>query len=452
MESNLRPLTLGEILDRTAQLYRENFLLFAGIFAVYSGVLLVLGLLQIGLSVWLNGSASLLSTKLILGGASLFEALLAFLIAGATVAATSRAVAWVHLGEPATIRGAYQSTLPRLGRYLWLNIIITFFICAPLLVIAVLCGVLIALVPGIFTGQHAPVNPQTIMAFAALGLAALLIIPWAVYAILMSLRYSLAIPACVVENLKARASIRRSIELAKGSWGRIFLLALLVGVIKLGLVGLTQFFVFVAAFKHPGQLPGPGVQALSQVIGFFTNTFLGPIWAAGITLFYYDQRIRKEGYDIEWMMQAAGLTPPGSVLSGESGATAETAINTSENAHDSDVAQVHTVLSPEWTRYHLDDIETAANRGLLLSITGLTFSIMSLVISNPLITVAYLVLFLIGIRYIFKAIRILDEHPECSNQTSARKKANAGRIICWIGVGLILIDAIVHHVHKLGVR
>ena len=45
-------------------------------------------------------------------------------------------------------------------------------------------------------------------------------------------------------------------------------------------------------------------------MGFFTNTFLGPIWATGITLFYYDQRVRKEGYDIEWMMQAAGLTPP----------------------------------------------------------------------------------------------------------------------------------------------
>ncbi len=36
MESNLRPLTLGEILDRTAQLYRTNFLLFAGIASVYA--------------------------------------------------------------------------------------------------------------------------------------------------------------------------------------------------------------------------------------------------------------------------------------------------------------------------------------------------------------------------------------------------------------------------------
>jgi len=36
MESNLRPLTLGEILDRTIQLYRTNFLIFAGIYAVYA--------------------------------------------------------------------------------------------------------------------------------------------------------------------------------------------------------------------------------------------------------------------------------------------------------------------------------------------------------------------------------------------------------------------------------
>jgi len=42
---------------------------------------------------------------------------------------------------------------------------------------------------------------------------------------------------------------------------------------------------------------------------FFSNALIGPIYAIGLTLFYYDQRIRKEGYDIEWMMQAAGLLP-----------------------------------------------------------------------------------------------------------------------------------------------
>jgi hypothetical protein len=35
-----------------------------------------------------------------------------------------------------------------------------------------------------------------------------------------------------------------------------------------------------------------------------------------LTLFYYDQRIRKEGFDIEWMMQAAGLAPAPSAAPG----------------------------------------------------------------------------------------------------------------------------------------
>jgi hypothetical protein len=86
-------------------------------------------------------------------------------------------------------------------------------------------------------------------------------------------------------------------------------LALLIGAIKLCLAGVTQIFVFISIFKHQGQI-STEMSIISQVIAFFTTTFLGPIWATGITLFYYDQRVRKEGFDIEWMMQAAGLTVP----------------------------------------------------------------------------------------------------------------------------------------------
>ena len=77
----------------------------------------------------------------------------------------------------------------------------------------------------------------------------------------------------------------------------------------MGLVLITQMFFLVATFKHHGLLP-VGIRALQQIVAFFTNTFVGPIYATGLTLFYYDQRVRKEGFDIEWMMQAAGWTPP----------------------------------------------------------------------------------------------------------------------------------------------
>ena len=56
-----------------------------------------------------------------------------FVAGGIAVAANNRAVAWVHLGEPATIRGAYRSITPRLGRYLWLMLLKTFFAWTPLI-------------------------------------------------------------------------------------------------------------------------------------------------------------------------------------------------------------------------------------------------------------------------------------------------------------------------------
>jgi uncharacterized membrane protein len=129
-----------------------------------------------------------------------------------------------------------------------------------------------------------------------------------VYGIIMSLRYSLAIPACTVENLTARAAIRRSIQLSKGSRGRIFMLGLLALIIQVGLTGITQGFFIFAGLKHHGVVP-IWMSVLQQFLAFLTNTFVGPIYATGFTLFYYDQRVRKEGYDIERMMLTAGMSP-----------------------------------------------------------------------------------------------------------------------------------------------
>jgi hypothetical protein len=308
METNLRPLSLGEILDRTAQLYRTNFFLFAGIFAVYCGVGLVMNLLVLGLEELLKKQHTTALAWFTISAAAV-EMLILFLLIGPVIAAISRAVAWVNLGEPATIRGAFASVLPRLGRYLWLMIITAFVVYTPfVLLYGGFLGTLALYGKGF--GAHAQHSSQSV---AVVGIASvafiLLLIPVGVYTILMTLRYALALPACVLENLPARKSLRRSIDLSRGARWRIFVLLLLIGAIKIGLVLVTQFFVFISAFRNHGQL-GPGITAISQIISFFTGTFLGPIGATGVTLFYYDQRIRKEGFDIEWMMQAAGLTAP----------------------------------------------------------------------------------------------------------------------------------------------
>jgi hypothetical protein len=311
METTLRPLTLGEILDRTAELYRTNFLLFAGISSIYAGILLVLSLVQIGAQ---EAARSLhMHTGLIvvsvIGIVVLW--LVIFVAGGLAVAANTRAVGWVHLGEPASIGAAYRTILPRTGRYLWLMTITYFLAWFPCVLIygAYAALILVYVKPKGLLAPHAPPpDPQMLVVFLASSVAFLFLLAGAlVYGVIMSLRYSLAISACAVENLTARAAIRRSIQLSKGSRGRIFMLALLALVIQVGLTGITQGFFIIVGVKHQGVLP-VWMSVVQQLLAFLTNTFVGPIYATGFTLFYYDQRVRKEGYDIERMMHNAGMT------------------------------------------------------------------------------------------------------------------------------------------------
>jgi hypothetical protein len=316
MEVNLRPLSLGEILDRTAQLYRENFVLFAGIASIYAGVLLVLNLGQIGLAELLNAYHMTQQKQWATLGFLVLILPVIVVCSGAAMAANNRAVAWINLGQTATIRGAYASVLPRIWRYLWIMCIAMFYAYLPFVIIYGGLILFILLFVAFKAAGHGGGSSDpyagVLIGIASIG-ALLLSIPAVIYAIWMAIRYSLAIPASVVEDLKARVAIRRSITLTEGSRGRIFVLGLLIAVIQTGLVLVTQGVFIVMAFnelKTHGQLP-VWVQIVQQFVAFLTNSFIGPMYATGFTLFYYDQRIRKEGFDIEWMMQAAGMTVPG---------------------------------------------------------------------------------------------------------------------------------------------
>ena len=314
MDTNLRPLTFSELLDRTAQLYRQNFLLFAGIAAVYAGAVMVIRLVLISVQHVLR-SYHMVHQLAWFTGISVVVMWIGMLVLGGLgVAANNRAVAWVHLGQPATIRGAYASVMQRLGRYIWLMVITTTVVWLPVILLYAGYVVFIALYVrprGLLNQAQAAgqVNEQAMVVFGMVSVVfALLLMAGIAYAVVMSLRYALAVPACVVEDTKARTSIRRGIELSKGSRGRILGFMLLVAVVQFILVLFTQTFFIVMAVRQHGQMSYV-LQVAQQIVTFFTNTFVGPIYATGFTLFYYDQRVRKEGFDIEWMMQAAGLTP-----------------------------------------------------------------------------------------------------------------------------------------------
>ena len=99
------------------------------------------------------------------------------------------------------------------------------------------------------------------------------------------------------------------------------MLGLLALIIQLGLTGLTQGFFIMVGIKNKGVIP-VWMSVLQQFLAFLTNTFVQPIYATGFTLFYYDQRVRKEGYDIEHMMQSVGMTQPPPMIEAHAAAEA----------------------------------------------------------------------------------------------------------------------------------
>ena len=317
MSETLRPSTLGEILDRTAQLYRRNFWMFAGVAALPVGAMFAIGAIAVavitavGVAVRTANSSSpvaigFVALAVVLVVMPLYIAAAVFSYAGLTEAAEK-----VHRGEKMTIRGVLKSVRPWFWRYLWFLIlqgIVTALV--PGAIAGAVIGLLLFLIPG--AGAAAGVAIGFVIFVIAVG--ALGVIVWRV------LGYSIGLPVCVVEKKPAWESLKRAWELSKGTRGRIFVMILLIVALSIAasLIAAIPFLIIVAVNTSVGNGAAYSSTAfviaeIVRVVGdFILQVLIAPISAIALVLFYYDQRIRKEGFDIEWMMQQAGLTEPSS--------------------------------------------------------------------------------------------------------------------------------------------
>jgi hypothetical protein len=128
----------------------------------------------------------------------------------------------------------------------------------------------------------------------------------------------MGLAVCVVEKKPAWESLQRAAQLSKGTRGRIFVMFLLV--VVLSMIVSTVSYVFMLIVGGVAALLGKGSTAaivatvvgliLYMVVSIGAQIILQPVSWIALVLFYYDQRIRKEGFDIEWMMQQAGMAQP----------------------------------------------------------------------------------------------------------------------------------------------
>ena len=318
MNEPLRPSTLGDILDRTAHLYRSRFLVYWGIAVVPTAVILVFALGGFLLFAWSGaGKASDFATGIVavvLVAVGTLVVLPVFLgVSALSSAAMSHAVARANLGEATAIRDAYRAVWRRGWNYVGLYILEGLIVgVAPF----VAWFALVFLGAGLAAlGQSAGLGAAGGVLF---GLAAVLIFfAIAAYVLYMVLRLSLVFPACVVEQIGAVAALKRSSTLTRGTKGRIFLLYLIGAVLGwvLTLVVTIPFSILTALL--PGASSPEHAQTAAMVMlfvvygaAFAIQSFTRPVYGIALVLFYYDQRIRQEGFDIEWMMLQAGMVAP----------------------------------------------------------------------------------------------------------------------------------------------
>jgi hypothetical protein len=280
MSNPLGPLTTRELLARTVRIYGQHMFLFIGISALpYLCWLVIFSCFRAALpsfaehfgnaviagAVWIHRhlpfipfgivkntfiALSLICVTLY----GIVPLLLKVLAGGIATAATSIGITDIYLDRKATVIGCLLRLEGKLRKVLY--------------AVAAICvttgaGLILLLIPGIY---------------------------WAC-------RDGLAVPAVVLEEIKGSQARARSAALTKGSVGRILLIyvvfALLEYAIRLAL-GFVLYFTQPIAGKFAG-IPQPDVWVWTVIVLTITTPFI----AIALTLAYYDQRVRLEGFNLE---------------------------------------------------------------------------------------------------------------------------------------------------------
>jgi len=297
MNLDLRPMSTSQVLDRTFWLYRRNFWLFAGIAALPPALGFVAQLAILVFPRIFSNSTREIPVLSIGIGVILFALLYLVGYALAT-GASVYAVSNTHLGKPITIAEAYAAVGDR----------VVAILLTGLLMVVMFAGMAIgfALVFGAVAGVASMLGLKGIV--AAL-LTFVVVMVEVVFFVWIFLRLSLVVPVCVLEKLGAVQSLKRSFSLARGTAGRLLIVILLSSAVTVALVVVFSIPFFIGAALSKGE-PAIQYQVIQQFAGFLAGTLGTPISLIAFVMVYYDQRVRKEAFDLTLMMEAIGQAPP----------------------------------------------------------------------------------------------------------------------------------------------
>jgi hypothetical protein len=283
---DMRPRSVGEVLDGAIKLYLANARTLIGIVACVVVPLQILSAIVL-LSVVPKGSeipGNLFAFHVTTfhrqgygqtqasAGAGVDQAaqLVRLVIAGVTgalcTAACVRAVSDAYVGRATSIGGSLRLALGRLPMLIVMGI---------LRYLGLIVGFILLIIPGVWLYGS-----------------------WAV-----------ATPALLIEELGPVAALGRSRRLVRGRWwpvaGVLLVSSLLVVVV--GSAFQALFGAIDGFSSHPALLPAVTAITLGSVV---TMVLVQPFTAAVTTVLYYDLRVRHEGYDLQVLADQLGLPAP----------------------------------------------------------------------------------------------------------------------------------------------
>jgi hypothetical protein len=304
----LRPLTLSDMFSGAIETVRRNPKATLGIAALVLAGFMIIPVA--GALVWggiagfgsdLAGSDNLdaiqpedIGLYLTTFGGALLTGLASVVLTGMIVHVVEHAAR----GQKLSAGEAWRLTRPRIWRLLGLALmpgLLLLAIWVPVVLLIVFASIL-ATAAGVIVGI-----------FGGIGGLCLTIY-------LYERLFQLAAPSLVLEQRGVFSAMRRSWELSRSAFWRIFgitLLTMLVTQIAGSFLGIPFSIVgVVASAIWPNTVIGLVLLVLSTNLSqIVTGALTTPFSASVTALQYLDQRIRKEGYDIELIAQLPGLAP-----------------------------------------------------------------------------------------------------------------------------------------------
>jgi len=278
----IRPRSVGELLDGAVRLYREDMGLYMFTAIVASMPMAVL------------------MTLVLIGGASTTAAVVTIVVA--PVAIIAMISVWTALMFQMYER--LEGREPQLGPSIRRSLSLIFrVVWAAILVYVVIVGVIfvVAIAVGLVIGALGVVAPPAVAIIAAIvaSVAAFVFVALPVMA-----GTFLVLPGIVVENLTAYQALKRGYALAKGGQYRI------VGVVFLSyiLIFIPVMAVYIITGTTSMLLDPTAVEAgvvsttqvvIEQVLAILASGFTTPFMVASMLLVYFDQRIRREAFDLQ---------------------------------------------------------------------------------------------------------------------------------------------------------